>query len=619
MRHPDRGERRNIGPPRREVHLDTAQAAAAPHRPAAVALVEGELDAEALRGVGERVIGTLHVDVARANGTPEERPRRAPGDDPHGGVEARGDGVEHGGEARGERSALTYTPASVAERFYITTPIYYVNAEPHVGHAYTTIMADMFARHHRQLGEDVFFLTGTDEHGTKIARAAEAAGRDPQTHADILSARFRDLAATVGASNDFFIRTTDPDHKRQVQAICDRLHANGHIYRGSYSGWYCVACELFYPESELGAEHACPIHGTPAEWTDEENWFFRLSAYRGRLLEHYDAHPSWVAPTPRFNEARSMIAMGLEDLSISRSRITWGVPLSWDPDQVLYVWVDALFNYWTALHYPCEDRVAFWPPSVQLIAKDILKFHAVIWPALLMAAELPLPERLFIHGYVLKGGEKMSKTSGNVVDPFPFIERYGIDALRYYLAREVRFGDDGTFTQEGFEQRYDSELANEFGNLLNRTVSMIGRYRDGRVPHDPGGDDPLTAAISATADGVRSAFSELAITRAIDVAWREVRRLNRFVEQRAPWKLAKDAERAGELDQTLFSLAEGLRVVAILLWPVMPTACERALAQLGQCVDGIPMLSGASRGAGVDGARVGEATPLFPRVDPDPE
>jgi methionyl-tRNA synthetase len=504
-------------------------------------------------------------------------------------------------------------------RFYITTPIYYVNADPHVGHAYTTIMADIFARHHRQRGEEVFFLTGTDEHGAKIARAAELAGHTPQAHADELSAKFRDLGRELDASNDFFIRTTDPEHVAEVQRLLAILHARGDIYKGSYGGWYCTPCEAFYVESELGENRTCPIHGTPVEWLEEDNWFFRLSAYRDRLLAHFDAHPEWVVPTPRYNEARRMIEQGVDDLSISRSQISWGVPVPWDPDQVIYVWVDALFNYWTALSYGAgDDGARFWPPNLQLMAKDILKFHAVIWPALLMAADLELPERLAIHGYVLKGGEKMSKTTGNLVDPFPFIADYGIDALRYYLSREIRFGEDGTFSTEGFEARYTGELANELGNLLNRTVSMIDRYRDGVIPNDHGRDADLAREVATRQSEIRAAFDNADVTRAVESAWVLVRALNRLVEQRAPWVLAKDPDAAADLDQVLFSLAAGLQSVLIMLWPIIPTSAERALASLGHDPTQVG-LTQAVWGAGVAGTLVTSVPPLFPRVEGRPE
>jgi methionyl-tRNA synthetase len=329
--------------------------------------------------------------------------------------------------------------------------------------------------------------------------------------------------------------------------------------------------------------------------------------------------PDFVRPKSRMNEARSMVEMGLDDLSMSRAQVEWGVTVPWDPAHTVYVWVDALFNYYTALTYavPGDDLLArLWPPTLQLMAKDILKFHAVIWPALLMSADLALPEHLFVHGYILKGGERLSKTTGNIVDPFPYIERYGLDALRYYLCREIRFGDDGTFTDEGFHQRYTSELANDFGNLLSRSTKMIERYRDGVVPADPGGDSDLAAEADATRDQVVQLFGRDDVTGAVDAAWAWVRRLNRLVEEREPWALAKDDARAGDLDQALFSLAEGLRIAAVLLWPVLPGSCEAVLAAIGEPTDGVS-LDLARWGAGTPGARVTPPEPLFPRIDVD--
>ncbi len=518
---------------------------------------------------------------------------------------------------RGGWGCRGYAASSVPDRFFITTPIYYVNADPHVGHAYTTIMADVIARHHRQRGEEVFFLTGTDEHGAKIARAAEEAGRTPAEHADHLSARFREMARVLGAGNDFFIRTTDEPHKAVVQALIVRMHDNGDIYKGAYGGWYCTACEAFYNEGDLAEAHTCPTHGREVEWIEEENWFFRLSAYRDRLLRHYDAMPAFVRPRSRMNEARRMVEDGLDDLSMSRAQVEWGVTVPWDPAHTVYVWVDALFNYYTALTYaqPGTDLVdRLWPPRLQLMAKDILRFHAVIWPALLMSADLALPEGLFVHGYILKGGERLSKTTGNIVDPFPYIARYGLDALRYYLCREIRFGEDGTFTDEGFHQRYTSELANDFGNLVSRTTKMIERYRGGAVPTDPGGDADLAAESVTTRDQVVRHFDHDDVTGALDAAWGWVRRLNRLVEEREPWALAKDDARAADLDQALFSLASGLRIAAILLWPVLPGSCAQVLVALGEPPDAVS-LDRAAWDAGTPAARVTPPDPLFPRID----
>ena len=366
-------------------------------------------------------------------------------------------------------------------RFYITTPIYYVNGEPHLGHAYTTIAADVLARYHRQKGDEVFFLTGTDEHGNKVAQAAAERGLSPQQHADELSPRFRELARQVGATNDFFIRTTDAPHEAFVQRFVEKLRAAGDIEKRTYGGLYCTACEAFYYERDL-VDGRCPIHHTEPVWLEEENYYFLLSRYQERLAAFFRANPAFVKPRSRYNEALSFIEQGLEDISISRSSITWGVPVPWDPEQVIYVWVDALINYLSALTYarPGEDLLAdFWPAQLHVMAKDILKFHAVIWPALLMSAGYELPQGELIHGYLLMGGEKMSKTRGNVLDPFAVMDQFGIDPLRYYLMREVTFGLDGVISTEGFESRYNNELANELGNLVSRSVSMIGKYRTG--------------------------------------------------------------------------------------------------------------------------------------------
>jgi methionyl-tRNA synthetase len=368
-------------------------------------------------------------------------------------------------------------------RFYITTPIYYVNDVPHIGHAYTTTAADVAARFHRQLGDDVFFLTGTDEHGTKVEQAAAARGLTPKQHVDEVVAKFKDVAAKVGASNDFFIRTTDPQHERYVQDFVIRCYDAGDIYKGSYSGLYCPACEAYYMEENL-VEGLCPDHGTAPVRMEENNYFFRLSAYQDRLRAHYRAHPDFVQPRHRYNEALSFIEQGLDDISISRATLKWGISVPWDASQVIYVWVDALINYLSALSYaPGQDLVSrFWPASYHLMAQDILKFHGIIWPALLLSAGYELPKHLFIHGYLKLGGEKMSKTRGNVMDPFPLIEQYGADPFRFYCLREVSFGQDGMVSEEGFKARYNSELANELGNLLSRSTSMIGKYRAGPPP-----------------------------------------------------------------------------------------------------------------------------------------
>jgi methionyl-tRNA synthetase len=496
--------------------------------------------------------------------------------------------------------------------YYVTTPIYYVNAEPHLGHAYTTIGADILARHMRQRGEDVFFLTGTDEHGEPVAQAAEREGVAPRELADRNAQRFKDLMPRLEVSNDFFIRTTDPEHERHVQDFVQRLYDNGHVYAGTYEGWYCPRCADFKTEPEMGPDHTCLIHHIPLDREREDNWFFRLSAFQEPLERLYAEREDWVLPRIRFNEARAFIEQGLQDVSLSRARLTWGVPVPWDPSQVIYVWIDALLNYVTALRYARDgedlfDR--FWPPSFQVMGKDILKFHAVIWPAMLMAADYELPEHLFIHGYLLMEGEKMSKSLGNVLDPFAVMEQYGTDALRYYCFRDVQFGHDGSVSTTGFEARYESELANEYGNLASRTLAMIERYRDGVVPES----DP-DAAIATDFDGLAAEVAALLdraeLTAALDRIWQRVRRLNRYVEERAPWQLARDPSQASELDRTLYSLAEGLRVVTVLLHPYMPASTRKALGALGH--DGLE-LDTASYGALGGGRRVSALEPLFPK------
>ncbi len=496
--------------------------------------------------------------------------------------------------------------------YYVTTPIYYVNAQPHLGHAYTTIAADVLARHMRQRGEDVFFLTGTDEHGEPVALAAEQLGIAPKELADRNAARFEALMPQLDASNDFFIRTSDPRHAERVQQVMQRVHDNGHTYLGTYEGWYCPRCADFKSENEIAEGNTCPIHHIPLLREQEENWFFRLSAFQEPLEKLFAERADWVAPQARFNEARSFVEQGLRDVSLSRGKLTWGVPVPWDPNHVFYVWFDALLNYYTALGFARDgDDVTdtFWPPSVHLIGKDILKFHAVYWPALLMAAGLELPQRLFVHGFLLMDGEKMSKSLGNVLDPFAVMEHFGTDALRYYCMREVSFGQDGSVSTAGFEGRYESELANDYGNLASRTLAMVARYRDGVVPQAPL-DRELTASFDGLADAVASLLDRTELSQALEEIWQRVRRMNRYVEERAPWVLAKDPAQADTLDATLASLAEGLRVVTVLLHPYMPASTAKLLAALGRPDVGY---AGAALAASGWGGEVAKLEPLFPK------
>src|SRR5829696_6798048 len=499
--------------------------------------------------------------------------------------------------------------------YYVTTPIYYVNGEPHLGHAYTTIAADVLARHMRQRGEDVFFLTGTDEHGEPVAQEAERLEITPRELGDRNAVRFKELAARLNATNDFFIRTTDPEHMAKVAEVVQRIYDNGHVYAGTYEGWYCPRCADFKTDAEIEDGNRCPIHKIVLEREKEDNWFFRMSAFQEPLEKLYAERPSFVTPQNRYNEALSFIKGGLRDVSLSRARLKWGVPVPWDESQVVYVWIDALLNYYTALSYARDgedltDR--FWPASVHLIGKDILKFHAIIWPAMLMAAGLEVPRRVGIHGFLLLGEHKMSKSLGNVIEPFHVTDVYGPDALRFYVLREVSFGSDGEVSPEGFETRYNTELANEYGNLASRTLAMVGRYRDGIVPEaEP--DPALAPEFEALAETVADLIDRVEPSLALDEVWQRVKRLNRYVQDEQPWQLSKDDAQAERLDQVLYSLAEGLRVVSVLLLAFMPTSAERLLAALGS---EDTELENARFGAVPGGAATSEPGQLFPRVEP---
>jgi methionyl-tRNA synthetase len=496
--------------------------------------------------------------------------------------------------------------------YYVTTPIYYVNAEPHLGHAYTTIAADVLARHMRQRGEDVFFLTGTDEHGEPVAQAAARLGRSPRELADENSVRFRNLVATVNASADFFIRTSDPEHERKVQEVLQAVYDAGYVYEGTYEGWYCPRCADFKTDAELVDGDKCPIHLIVLEREREDNYFFKLSAFQEPLERLYADTPDFVRPQVRYNEALSFIKGGLNDVSLTRAKLTWGVPVPWDESHVFYVWFDALLNYYTALSYARDEDVTarYWPADVHLIGKDILKFHAVFWPALLMAAGVEVPRQVFIHGYLLMDEHKMSKSLGNVIDPFAVIDLFGVDALRYYVLGAVGFGQDGNVSPEDFETRYNAELANQYGNLASRTLAMVRRYRDGVVPDATSAPD--VAGYDSLVDEVRADLDAVELTRALGRIWGLIRGLNQYVQDREPWKLAKDDDSVGDLDTVLYTLVEGLRVASILVHPFMPETAERLLAALGQ-----PDLSlerarlGALRG----GYAIGELEPLFPKVE----
>jgi methionyl-tRNA synthetase len=500
-------------------------------------------------------------------------------------------------------------------RFYLTTPIYYVNATPSIGNAYTTAIADMLVRHQKQRGADTFFLTGVDEHATKVWRVAQEQGLEAQEYADRIAVPWRELAPRLNADVDFFLRTSDDGHKRFVQDFLQRIYDNGDVYEDVYAGLYCVGCEAFKTEEELTPDGLCPDHLVAPEWIEEKNYFFRLSAYQDKLLALYDERPDLVCPDFRFNEARSFIAGGLRDFSISRAGQPWGVPLPWDESQVTYVWVDALINYLSALTYarPGEDlRDEYWPAVHHLLAKDILRFHCVYWPALLLSAGYEPPQHLFVHGYLLLDDRKISKSLGNAVDPLELIDTYGADAVRYWIARAISFGQDGSASLEDIRGRYDNELANDLGNLLSRTTAMVARYRDGRVRRGDGPPaldlDKLGAEVASFLDPPR-----FDVTRAIDAVWEGVRTLNQYVTAEAPWQLAKDEANAARLDTVLYNLIDGLTGLAIALAPFLPETSPRILAALNQSTD----LSWERVRNGVaeevDGVAASE--PLFPRME----
>jgi len=499
-------------------------------------------------------------------------------------------------------------------RFYLTTPIYYVNATPHIGHAYTTIAADVLVRHHRQRGEETFFLTGTDEHASKVYRVAEQQGLDAKTYVDRIAEDWRELPRRVNAQYDFFIRTTDEGHKRFVQEFLQRIYDNGDIYQDVYSGLYCIGCEEFKSESDL-VDGLCPEHGIAPEHIEEKNYFFRLSAYQDRLLELYDERPDFVLPRFRYNEARSFIEGGLQDFSVSRAGQPWGVPIPWDQGQVTYVWVDALINYLSALTYAREGedlRERFWPHVHHLIGKDILRFHCVYWPALLLSAGYEVPQQVFVHGYLLLDERKISKSLGNVIDPLDLVDVYGSDAVRFWALRSVSFGHDGSASVDALHERYERELANDLGNLVSRTTAMISRYGGGRIEPGPRNEE-LATALDALREKLVARFDAYDLTGGLEDIWEVVRLLNRHVEAKAPWQLAKDESKADELEAVLYDLADGLRAVAVAVSPYIPETAPRILGSLRQPVD--LALEQIAYGRTVDTDGIQPAQPLFPRVD----
>ena len=503
------------------------------------------------------------------------------------------------------------------QKFYVTTPIYYVNDVPHIGHAYTTLAADVLARHYRRVGRDVYFLTGTDEHGAKIAEAAAKHGQTPKQYVDEIVVRFQDAWKSLDVSYSKFIRTSDPEHEAGVAAFLETLYVSGDIYKGTYEGLYCVGCEQFKSEEDL-VDGKCPYHNLVPQWYSEENYFFRLSRYENALIEALtnpqDPNHFVVAPPARYNEVLGKLRLGLSDLSISRASLSWGVPLPFDPSQVVYVWIDALINYITAIGYPDrpETLQRWWPANLHLMAKDILWFHAILWPAMLIAAGMRPPREVFAHGFFTINGQRMSKTLGNVISPGDLVARFGTDATRYLLLTDFPFGTDGDFNLENLTTRYNAELANDLGNLLNRTVSMLNRYRGGEVP-SPNATQAPDAEVRAMAESmfgqVDHALDALEFVAAADSIRAVVSRANRYVEETAPWKLAKaDADR---LATVLYTLAETERLVAIAIQPFMPDTAQRMLDQLG-----VAGLTDTQWGGIPSGTRVtSQPTPLFPKIE----
>ncbi len=498
---------------------------------------------------------------------------------------------------------------SQRDAFYVTTPIYYVNDVPHIGHAYTTLACDVIARFMRLDGRRVHFLTGTDEHGQKVEKAAREAGMEPKAFTDRVSERFRELLRVMDFSPDDFIRTTEERHVRAVQTLWTRMAEGGWIYLGKYAGWYSVRDEAYYAESEL-VDGRAPT-GAPVEWVEEPSYFFRLSAFQERLLRFYESHPDFVGPATRFNEVVSFVRQGLQDLSISRTTFRWGIPVPGDPAHVIYVWVDALTNYISALGYPDVDGElfrTFWPADVHVIGKDILRFHAVYWPAFLMAAGLEPPRRVFAHGWWTNEGQKISKSLGNVIDPHALVARYGLDQTRYYLLREVPFGQDGDFRHESMVRRINHELANDYGNLVQRVLAMIRRYFEGRVP-DPGelaaDDEALLARAHNCLAAMRAHMEAQALHRALDEVFALIGEANRYVDAMAPWALRRsDPARAATV---LWTLAETIRHVATLTLPFMPQSSGRILDLLA-----VPAAARTFRALGAEGQPLRPGTPLPP-------